>query len=359
MDKLRWYAALLPPLSVIGAAYYLLSPNAHIGVIFAPALFIFVVVTGIDELIGDGDTVGKGDDEFFFRVSVLTTLVYGIAFVSAVSVAASGTLPVWAYVYWAIAVGFISGNTITLGHEFGHKGDRANQLWTKISLAITGYGHFTADHNLNHHTNVATPGDTSSAKFQQSIYAFAARDMPSVLVESWKLERDRLKRRGHGLLSWRNEILQSYALTGLISLILIVAFGAIVLPFIVMHHLTAWFALSASNYIQHYGLLRERRENGKFVPCEPKHSWNSGRLVSNLLLFNLQRHSDHHVSPMKPYQALQQHDKAPQLPAGYPACLAMALAPPLWFRVMNPKVMAWAGGDPSKIHHKTSAHQCA
>lgn len=126
--------------------------------------------------------------------------------------------------------------------------------------------------------------------------------------------------------------------------------GPVILLFVAGHHLTAWYALSQVNYIEHYGLLREKRENGRYAPCAPRHSWNTNHRFSNLVQFHLQRHSDHHANPQRPYQALRSHDDLPSLPSGYPACMVMANIPPLWFSVMDPRVMAWAGGDLDKVN---------
>ena len=105
-----------------------------------------------------------------------------------------------------------------------------------------------------------------------------------------------------------------------------------------------------ANYVEHYGLKRARRADGKYEPCRPIHSWSTNHIFSNLLLFHLQRHSDHHANPMRPYQALRDFEALPRLPSGYPGCLVLAFIPPLWFHVMNPKVMAWAEGDIDRVN---------
>jgi len=121
-------------------------------------------------------------------------------------------------------------------------------------------------------------------------------------------------------------------------------------PFIVAHHFLGWYALTQANYVEHYGLLRERLPNGRYQAVEPRHSWNTNHIVSNLMTFHLQRHSDHHANPMRPYQSLRDFDDIPRLPNGYTGMFGLAAVPPLWFRVMDPKTLAWAGGDIGKLN---------
>ena len=111
-----------------------------------------------------------------------------------------------------------------------------------------------------------------------------------------------------------------------------------------------WFQLTMANYIEHYGLLRQKLENGRYERCQPHHSWNSNFMVSNLVSLHLQRHSDHHANPARPYQLLRDYPEAPQMPAGYPGMMLLSMFPPLWYRLMDPKVADWAKGDMTKVN---------
>jgi alkane 1-monooxygenase len=122
------------------------------------------------------------------------------------------------------------------------------------------------------------------------------------------------------------------------------------LPFIVIHHFYAWYGLTQANYVEHYGLMRQRLPNGRYELPEPRHSWNTNHIYSNLISFHLQRHSDHHANALRPYQALRDFREVPRLPSGYPGSFGLAAIPPLWFKVMDPKLMEWAGGDLTKIN---------
>ena len=164
------------------------------------------------------------------------------------------------------------------------------------------------------------------------------------------MERDRLTKKGLPFWHWRNDLLQGYAITLAVAIALALWLGPWVLPFVVLHHFVGWLQLTLANYVEHYGLLRRKLPSGRYEPCQPHHSWNTNHIASNLMLFHLQRHSDHHANPLRPYQALRNFAELPRLPSGYPGCYFLAHIPPLWRRIMDPKVMAWAGGDISKVN---------
>jgi alkane 1-monooxygenase len=184
----------------------------------------------------------------------------------------------------------------------------------------------------------------------ESIYKFIRREIPGALRRGWAHEQERLAKLGVASWSWRNEILQSWALTVVIAVGLFAAFGWIMVPFLLIHHFYGWYGLTQANYVEHYGLLRQKLPNGRYELCEPHHSWNTNHIYSNLISFHLQRHSDHHANALRPYQALRDFDNLPRLPSGYPGCFGMAAIPWLWFKVMDPKVMAWANGDITKVN---------
>ncbi|HKE93366.1 MAG TPA: fatty acid desaturase, partial [Povalibacter sp.] len=166
----------------------------------------------------------------------------------------------------------------------------------------------------------------------------------------WRLESERLAKIGAPTWSVQNEILQSWALTLTIAVVLLAMFGWVLLPFIVIHHLYAWYGLTQANYVEHYGLLRQKLPGGRYELPEPRHSWNTNHIYSNLVSFHLQRHSDHHANALRPYQALRNFDDLPRLPSGYPGSFGLAAIPWLWFRVMDPKLMQWADGDITRVN---------
>jgi alkane 1-monooxygenase len=126
--------------------------------------------------------------------------------------------------------------------------------------------------------------------------------------------------------------------------ILRAVFGRSILPWLMVQAAVGFSLLEVVNYLEHYGLARRRLPDGRYEPCAPRHSWNSNQIVSNVLLYHLQRHSDHHAYPSRRYQALRCYEGAPELPSGYGTMAVVALITPLWRRIMDPKVIAHYGG---------------
>jgi alkane 1-monooxygenase len=115
------------------------------------------------------------------------------------------------------------------------------------------------------------------------------------------------------------------------------------------------FQLTSANYVEHYGIQRLKTANGNYENCQPHHSWNSNHLISNLVLFQLQRHSDHHAHPGRSYQSLRDFPELPRLPSGYFGMFFLAYLPPLWYRVMDPLLIKTLQGDVSRINFLPSA----
>ena len=356
-----WLLSLVIPLYAVGAVlwYVLVDPSPWVTVV--PFVIQFVVTPLLDMAVGEDTSnppeavVEQLAEDNYYRVLLHASVpIYWLSFlVSAWFVGTyggSGDLPWWAVGAMAVSAGYTSGTAITVGHELGHKNDALDRWMAKIALAIPGYAHFCIEHNRGHHTHVATPEDPASARYDESVYAFALREIPGTLRRGLHHERERLTRKGHSFWTWRNDILQGWALTLAVQITLVILFGWVMVPFLLIHDAIGWYALTQANYIEHYGLKRQRRPNGRYEPVEPRHSWNTNHRVSNLMLFHLQRHSDHHANPQRPYQSLRNFSELPRLPSGYPGCFVLAAIPPLWRRVMNPKVRAWAGGDMDAVN---------
>ena len=250
----------------------------------------------------------------------------------------------------SLTVGAISGFGINTGHELGHKKSRLDRLAARLVLAVPIYGHFSIEHNVGHHAEVATPEDSASARYGESIYGFATREIPGGIRRAWRLESARLLRRGFRPWNWRNEILQSYAISLVLYSGLIGFFGPVILPFLLIQTAFAWWQLTSANYIEHYGLLREKLPNGRYERCQPHHSWNANHIASNLLTFHLERHSDHHAYAARHYQSLRHFEDVPQLPSGYFGMFLLSYLPPLWRKVMDPKVLGLVEGDMSRVN---------
>ena len=244
-------------------------------------------------------------------------------------------------------VGAVGGIAIANAHELGHKREKVERWLSRIVLAQTMYGHFSVEHNRGHHSRVATPEDPASARLGESFWAFLPRTVFGGLRSGWSLEHIRLRREGRGSWSPRNRILQAWAMSAVLFGGIIGVLGPRVIPFLLIQAVYGFSLLEVVNYLEHYGLLRQRLESGRYERCQPEHSWNSNNVASNVFLYNLERHSDHHANPTRRFQMLRHFDSAPQLPQGYGGMIALAYVPPLWHRVMDRRVVAHYGGNVS------------
>ncbi len=291
-------------------------------------------------------------DRFYARLTWITVPLHYLALLGATWWAMTAVETALGWAALAITAGLASGLAINTGHELGHKETRLEQWLARFALAVPAYGHFTIEHNHGHHRDVATPADPASARMGETIYAFAIREIPGGIKRGIAAETQRLGRLGKSFWSKDNHILQSYGITVLFQGALILAFGWSAIGFLLVHNVVAWWQLTSANYIEHYGLLRSKRENGRYERCQPWHSWNSNHLASNLMLFHLQRHSDHHAHPRRRYQSLRNFDTVPALPSGYFGMYLLAYVPRLWFRVMDKRLLALPHiqGDLSKVN---------
>ena len=352
-----WLASLSGPLIPLLAVAAYFWFDRHPAVLWFPLFYIFVIIPIADVLFGEDRhnppeaVVALMASDAYYRVLLYVGLVllYAQFLVSAWFIGTQA-LPWWAYLALTLGSGFTSAVAILVGHELGHKNNKLDRIAAQIATGLVGYGHFCIEHNRGHHVSVATPEDPVSARMGESIYRFALREIPGALERGWRLEKARLQARGYPVVSLHNYVLLSWLLTGAIAGALIAAFGLVIVPFLIVHHLYAWYGLTQANYVEHYGLLREKLSNGRYEPTAPRHSWNTNHIYSNLISFHLQRHSDHHANALRPYQALRDFDDVPRLPSGYPGCFGLAAIPPLWFKVMDPKLLEWAGGDLGKIN---------
>ena len=258
---------------------------------------------------------------------------------------ARGGLSTFDRVGLALTLGMVSGIAINTAHELGHKRDDLERWLSRIALAQSGYGHFFIEHNRGHHVRVATPEDPASARLGESFYAFLPRTVSGSLRSAWELERTRLRRMGRSAWSPRNDILTAWAMSVVLFGVLVAGFGAVLIPYLLLQAVVGFSLLEVVNYLEHYGLLRQRREDGRYERTRPEHSWNSNSAASNVLLYHLQRHSDHHANPLRRYQALRHVQEAPQLPTGYAGMILTAIVPPVWRRVMDHRVLEHYGGD--------------
>lgn len=246
--------------------------------------------------------------------------------------------------FFMINVGLISGATgIVYAHELMHQKSRIERHLGDALMALALYGHFRSEHLLVHHRYVGTPKDAVTARYNEGFHRFLPRVLRQSFHSAWNAEKAMLARKKLSAFH-RSNPFWKYAILQLVFLL--IAFAVAGWPgvaFFIVQALIAIILLEATNYVEHYGLTREYLGEGKYEHVKPHHSWNSAYKVTNYLLINLQRHSDHHYKPSRPYPLLQNYteDEAPQLPRGYTLMVAIAMFPPLWKKIMNPRVKAW------------------
>ena len=345
--KRAWWAlsVVFPLLPLAGiAAHALTGYQIALGL---PLLISNGLMPLLDFLIGE-DTNNPPEavvpqleaDRYYRWLTWATVPLHFIAFIACAWWAGTQGLSWWAVLLLAYVAGTDAGLGLNTGHELGHKQTAIEQWLARLVLAVPAYGHFTVEHGRGHHRHVSTPEDHASSRMGESIYRFALRETPGGIRRAWRLEGERLAQLGRSRWSLANTMLQSYAVTALLQLGLMAAFGWVMLPFLVVHNLVAWWQLTSANYVEHYGLLRERLPSGRYAAPQPHDSWNTNHLVSNLATFHLQRHADHHAHPLRRYQSLRHFQHLPQLPSGYFGMFPLAYVPALWFRVMDARLLA-------------------
>ena len=246
-----------------------------------------------------------------------------------------------------ITMGILCGTFgMNVGHELGHRKNKFEQSLAKISLLSSLYMHFFIEHNRGHHKNVATFNDPSSARFNEMVYLFYFRTIINTYISAWHIANNEVKKNKKKIFSIYNEMLQFQVIQVLFITLIYLLFGGVITLYFLGAALIGILLLEAVNYIEHYGLERQKNENGKYERAMPHHSWNSNHILGRLLLFELSRHSDHHYSATRKYQILRHHENSPQLPTGYPGTMILALIPPLWFYIMNKKIKAFKISNP-------------
>jgi len=362
-DKKKWLWPLATVLACIpiGAILMYMRTGYEIW-LWASPIFFYGLVPLIEILFGEDssnpprEAIPMLRDDPFYRWAAFSALpvsyftwIFGAWFVATEPLSLNG------YIATLVANGLMGAGALNTAHEVGHRRDRTSINVARYLLCLCGMGHFRIEHNLGHHVQVATPEDTATAMMGESFYAFVLHELPGGFKRAWKIETTRLGRKGKSAFSLENEVLLNSLITIAFYSALTAYFGLIVVPYLLGGALLSNLMLSSANYIEHYGLMRPKRDDGRYERVQPHHSWNANHIISNILMFHLQRHSDHHAHAERPYQCLRHFDTSPQLPAGYFTMFMAAWTPPLWYWIMDKRVAEQMGGDLTKAYIKPSA----
>ncbi|MCO5316382.1 MAG: alkane 1-monooxygenase [Solirubrobacterales bacterium] len=354
--RYAWLLGIFVPLTPF-VGWGLVELTGFGGFWFLTPFVVFVIFPLLDVTIGldptnppDSVLMWLEQDRYYRWITFLFIPIQYLGLIFACWQWAYGGLAVWESIGLMLTIGVVGGIAINTAHELGHKRAKAERWLSRIALAQTGYGHFFIEHNRGHHVRVATPEDPASSRMGESFWFFLPRTIYGSLRSAWGIEAARLDRLEASHFGPRNDILTAWVMTVLLFAGLTAVFGWVVLPYLVGQAVVGFCLLEVVNYLEHYGLLRQRLENGRYERCRAEHSWNNNNVASNVLLFHLQRHSDHHAHPTRRYQALQHKGEAPQLPTGYAGMIVLAWFPPLWRRVMDPRLLAHYDGDVTRAN---------
>ena len=349
--KIGFFTAFIVPALVI-TGYYLGGWWNFLAVID-----VFLVLPILDRLRGlDTRNVPKeevsslSNDRYYRFVTYIWTYCQIAFLLWATYVVAFGNLSKsYEWIGFSISVALVSGGIgITVAHELGHKKSKLERFYSQVLLLTVCYMHFYIEHNRGHHVTVATKEDPATAFKNEDFYSFWLKSVFKGYAHAWKLENERMRRMNRSIVSIKNNMIWYLILPILLACILTIIFSLIagqllwsVALFFFVQSILAFSLLELVNYVEHYGLSRKEIKAGQYERVNPLHSWNASFLISNFFLFQLQRHSDHHANAIKRYQVLDHFDESPQLPAGYPTMILLALVPPLWFSIMNKKLEDW------------------
>lgn len=350
-----WLLSLLFPffpLLGVGVALYLNQPHwtwLGVGMIYlAVPLLDFIIGPDKRGVLLKAEKAAKETRSYAIMVQCLLPIIYGVWAVGAWYVTTTD-LPASVWIAIALTFGWGLAFGINAGHEIGHKTDKRSKWIALLMLAPSFLGHFRIEHNQGHHSKVATPDDPATARFGESFWAFVPREYFGGWRRAWAIETRRAKNKGHSIYSFKNEVVLATTLNLIVFGLMTAIFGFSVLPYLILTAIVSTLGLSVQNYIGHYGLLRTKKPNGKYAPCEPCHSWNCNQIVTNLISYNLALHSDHHANPRRHYHDLRPFPDAPQLPYGYMTMFMLAYCPPLFRRVMHPRLLGYVNNDMSRI----------
>ncbi|MCT4558355.1 MAG: alkane 1-monooxygenase [Pelagimonas sp.] len=333
---------VLIPLVWIGAL------NGGLWVLLTP-LATWYLFSAIDLAVGlnteQADLDTPDTDLFWYKL--LTQIWVPVQFVTLfglIAYVSRSDLATWERVGVFFGTGVMTGTVgIVYAHELLHQRNRLERWLGDLLLSMVLYSHFRSEHLLVHHRYVGTPRDPVTARYNEGFHRFYPRVLRQSLVSSFRAEAEMLARKK---LPWHhrsNPFWRYWALQALMLALALLVGGWVGLVWFLFQAGTAIWQLEVVNYVEHYGLTRKHLGDGKYEHVLPRHSWNAAHRATNWLMINLQRHSDHHYKPDRRFPLLQNYseDDAPQLPHGYPVMALFAMIPPLWKRIMNPRVRAW------------------
>lgn len=340
MKDIKYLFAYTVPIST-----YISFESFGIGT-YTAVFYAFVILPVLDVVAGESSenlsketALNKAANWIFDIMLYLNVpIVFGLLFVI-FSKFQTNTYTLSETMGMALSAGILlATNAINVAHELGHRSPYFERFISKLLYMPCLYMHFYIEHNFGHHLNVATPKDGATAKYNQTVYSFWITSVSKQYSDAWKHQLQLLKIKNKPFFSFNNDMLWYHLIQPLYLFSVFYFFSLTVLSFAVAVGIISFLFLESINYIEHYGLRRQKMNSGRYERVQPQHSWNSNFNIGRIVLYELTRHSDHHYKSSKKYQILNSYQESPTLPLGYPASILLSLVPPLWFRVMNPRV---------------------
>ncbi|MBL0047686.1 MAG: alkane 1-monooxygenase [Bacteroidetes bacterium] len=328
MKNFRYFLSLLPGmLAIVGnllGGYY----------VWMNIIYVMFGLVVLDWLTKENKETPQGKEGDFVPdfILVLSFLVHSISVFTLLYGVYSGIISGGFIAVAVLSTAINSGiSGIISAHEMIH---RKQAIWRIIgiwNLVWVNYGHFFIEHIKGHHKWVGTIKDPATALRGESIYAFVWRTIPGQFKSAYKIECERLQKEGKNKRGWGNFVVRITVLQLLLCASIGLLFGLKILMVYLFQSLIAVLLLEYVNYIEHYGLVRNENEKYKAT-----HAWQSDIVISRFSLFELSRHSDHHLKASKPYQTLATHASSPVLPSGYFGVFYIVLIPSLWYKRVHP-----------------------
>ncbi len=340
MKDLKYLAALSLPLSAIISFYF----KEHWS--FFTPIYAFVIIPILELLLPQDTSNLEGKERedkkksklFDWMLYFNLPLVFGLLTFLLWDVS-NHSYQMYELVGLVLSMGIVLGtNGINVAHELGHRDSLVHRIMAKTLLLPSHYMHFYIEHNFGHHAHAATAEDPATARFNQSVYSFWITSTLRQYGSAWKLQKQLLKRDKTSFLSFKNDMLWYTAIQISYLIAVFFIFGALGLLIAFCSGVVGFLMLETVNYIEHYGLMRKKLPSGRYERVREVHSWNSNHVIGRIVLYELTRHSDHHFKSSKKYQVLDYHDISPQMPYGYPTSMVLSFIPPLWFKLMNPRI---------------------
>lgn len=230
----------------------------------------------------------------------------------------------------ALSCGYVVGGIgIVLAHELGHRRALTDRALARCLLLTAGFGHYVIEHNRGHHRAAATHDDPATARVHEGLWQFLPRYFSGIFVDAVRLSRQRPGR--------INEALALLAVTLMLYALMFAAGGIKTLVFCIVQSLLALLLVGTIDYVEHWGLVRAT-VNGKPERMGTAHTWDCANRVADLMLFNLPRHASHHIEPSLSCDQLYRSAASPQMPTGYAGMSLLAMLPPLYKRIMTPRL---------------------